>query len=88
MKALEQAVADTFNDYMRDLCRNAEKAFLPFSLGGQDRDSADYLISNAEGFALIEFKHSELELINEGKKSRRKKLCKTSPGEQGNARNT
>jgi hypothetical protein len=76
MKALEQAVADTFNDYMRDLCRNAEKAFLPFSLGGQDRDSADYLISNAEGFALIEFKHSELELINEGKKSRRKKLCK------------
>lgn len=76
MKALEQAVADTFNDYMREICRAAGKAFQPFSLGGQDRDSADYLISNADGFALIEFKYSEAELINEGKKSRRKNLCK------------
>jgi hypothetical protein len=76
MKLLEQSVADIFNDYMRDFCRDAGKKFQPFSLGGQDRDSADYLISNSDGFALVEFKYSELELIKEGKKPRRKKLCK------------
>lgn len=76
MKLNEQAVADIFNDYMRIACHDAGKAFQPFALGGQDRDSADYLISNAEGFALIEFKYSELQLINEGKKPRREKLCK------------
>lgn len=81
MKALEQAVADKFNDYMRDFCRYNGKTFQPLSLGGQDRDSADYLISSAEGFALIEFKHSETELTKEGKNSR-KLLQKTRKSEK------
>jgi hypothetical protein len=76
MTHLEQSVADIFNDYMRDRCSGAGKAFHPFSLGGQDRDAgADYLISNAAGFALIEFKYSEAELANERDKPRRKQLC-------------
>lgn len=72
----EQAVADIFNDYMRERCDEVGANFHSFSLGGQDRDSADYLISNATGFALIEFKHSEAELSKEGLKSRREQLCR------------
>lgn len=76
MTHLEQSVADIFNDYMRVRCNGAGKNFHPFSLGGQDRDAgADYLISNAAGFALIEFKYSEAELASEGDKPRRKQLC-------------
>lgn len=76
MRKLEQAVADIFNNAMRERCQSSGTTFHSFSLGGQDRDvGADYLISNAEAFALIEFKNSESELGSEGLKPRRRKLC-------------
>jgi hypothetical protein len=76
MKSLEQAVADIFNDHMRYHCNGVGTKFQRFSLGGQDRDTgADYLISNSSDFALIEFKHSEAELVSERNKSRREQLC-------------
>ncbi|WP_295942331.1 hypothetical protein [uncultured Xanthomonas sp.] len=71
----EQAIADIFNDYMRERCQEQGQPFQAFGLGGQDRDAADYLIAGAHGFALIEFKHSESAITSEGKKPRRKNLC-------------
>lgn len=51
---------------MRIACHDAGKAFKPFALGGQDSDSADYLISNAEGFALINLIENHPALFEEG----------------------
>ena len=76
MKSLEQSVADIFNEHMREKCNGAGTKFHRFSLGGQDRDTgADYLISNSSSFALIEFKHSEADLVSERSKSCREQLC-------------
>lgn len=76
MTQLEQSVADIFNGYMHERSCSVGKKYHYFSLGGQDRDAgADYLVSNSNGFALIEFKHSESELPSEGTKLRRKQLC-------------
>lgn len=76
MTRIEQSVADIFNDYMRKQSEKSGSEYHYFSLGGQDRDAgADYLVSNSYGFSIIEFKHSELELKEEGSKKRRKNLC-------------
>jgi len=76
MAHIEQSVADIFNDHLRERSRSAGSKYHYFSLGGQDRDAgADYLVSNSKGFSLIEFKHSEGQLRDEGTKIRREKLC-------------
>lgn len=73
---LEQSVADQFNQYMGSKLQERGKSFYSFSLGGQDRDTGDYLISDVNGFALIEFKYTEAQFKDEGRKSRREELCK------------
>lgn len=76
MVRIEQSVADTFNSHMREQSERTGDKYHYFSLGGQDRDAgADYLVSNSNGFSILEFKHSELQLKEEGAKKRRENLC-------------
>lgn len=73
---IEQSIADSFNASMKNMLAIHNLAYHFFSLGGQDKIAgADYLISNASGFALIEFKAREGTLITERVKQRRETLC-------------
>ena len=50
--------------------------FHAFSLDGQDRDAgADYMLTDAGRFAIVEFKYSKQDLVSEGFKPRRLTLC-------------
>lgn len=75
MNHLEQGVADLFNRRMCDNLRLRGVGFHAFSLGGQDRDAADYLVSDSACFSLIEFKYTEAQFRDERNKPRREKLC-------------
>lgn len=73
----EQSVADAFNEYMRERAKQLGRRVHSFSLDGQDRDAgADYLLTDANRFALVEFKYSEGNLVSEKHKSRRLSLCR------------
>lgn len=51
--------------------------FHAFSFDGQDRDTgADYLLTDADRFAIVEFKYSETHLVSEKSKLKRLTLCK------------
>ncbi|WP_445335984.1 hypothetical protein ACSR9H_10055 [Citrobacter koseri] len=76
----EQSLADVFNKFMEKQSKIFGYDFHSFSLDGQDRDAgADYLLSDSNRFAIIEFKFSEDELPSENKKPRRLNLCKKLP---------
>jgi hypothetical protein len=70
----EQALIDIFHDHLRLAALAANKPFHPFSLDGQDRDTADYLLSDADRFSLVEYKWDAV--TSEGRKHRRLNLCK------------
>jgi hypothetical protein len=80
MHSNEQAVADLFNRYLRDVgSRNGIRVH-DFSLGGQDRDAgADYLLSDSSRFALVEFKYAEANISDESRKLKRLTLCQLLP---------
>lgn len=72
----EQSVADAFRDYIREKAQKFGTQVHSFSLDGQDRDAgADYLFTDANRFAIVEFKYSESNLVSEKFKTRREKLC-------------
>jgi len=72
----EQSIANEFNSYMRDRAMMLGYNIHSFSLDGQDRDvGADYVLSDASRFALVEFKYQFANLISEKHKSRRLALC-------------
>ncbi len=72
----EQAFADNFNEHMRRAAEAYQWQFHRFSVGAQDRDvGGDYVISDSDRFALIEFKHTEIDCVSENRKPRRRKLC-------------
>jgi hypothetical protein len=51
--------------------------FQSFSLDGQDRDGgADYVLTDADRFAIVEFKYSDRDLVSEKFKTRRLTLCR------------
>lgn len=55
----------------------AGRQFHSFSLDGQDRDAgADYVLTDANRFAIVEFKYSDKDLVSEKQKPRRLNLCK------------
>lgn len=73
----EQSLADAFNGYMRETAKRLGRRVHSFSLDGQDRDAgADYLLTDANRFALVEFKFSEGSLVSEKHKPRRLSLCR------------
>ena len=75
-KSHEQAVADIFNRLLYRYAKTEGVVFREFALDGQDRDAgADYLITNRTQFSLVEFKHTQRQIVDERKKPRRVKLC-------------
>jgi hypothetical protein len=72
----EQSFADTFNTFMRGKASEYGCRFHSFSVDGQDRDArADYLLTDSDRFAIVEFKYSSSSLVSEKYKPRRLKLC-------------
>lgn len=72
----EQSTADSFNSFMRLKAHHFNCSFHAFSVDGQDRDAGgDYVLTNSTQFAIIEFKHTYSDLLNEKKKKRRLMLC-------------
>lgn len=72
----EQSFADEFNAFMRSRAPKYGCRFHSFSLDGQDRDAgADYVLTDSDRFAIVEFKYSQTDLVSEKKKLRRLKLC-------------
>lgn len=73
----EQSFADSFNAFMKRRSSEIGRQFHSFSLDGQDRDAgADYVLTDANRFAIVEFKYSEKDLVSEKQKPRRLNLCK------------
>lgn len=77
----EQSYADIFN---AALAREVEDGkFHSFSVDGQDRDAGcDYVISDSDRFAIIEFKWTEKDLPSEARKGRRLELCVALQGNE------
>jgi hypothetical protein len=72
----EQSLADIFSAFMQKKAPDYGCRFHAFSLDGQDRDAgADYLLTDAARFAIVEFKYSKQDLVSEGFKPRRLTLC-------------
>ena len=72
----EQSFADAFNCFMRTKAPKYGCRFHSFSLDGQDRDAgADYVLTDSDRFAIVEFKYSTADLVSEKNKPRRLKLC-------------
>lgn len=72
----EQSFADEFNKFMREKALARGMRIHAFSLDGQDRDAgADYVLTDANRFAMVEFKYTASSLISESHKPRRLKLC-------------
>ncbi|MEK6262819.1 MAG: hypothetical protein AABP62_29830 [Planctomycetota bacterium] len=72
----EQAVIDAFNGYFEREATRCGRRVRSFALDGQDAIAgADYILTDQSRFTLIEFKYSQDELINEGKKPLRLQLC-------------
>jgi hypothetical protein len=72
----EQSFADIFNDFMRFKAGKYGCRFHSFSLDGQDRDTgADYVLTDSDRFAIVEFKYSQSDLVSEKHKPRRLTLC-------------
>lgn len=72
----EQSFADIFNAFMRLRAWEYGCRFHSFSLDGQDRDmGADYVLTDSDRFAIVEFKYSQSDLISEKYKQRRLTLC-------------
>lgn len=76
MASHEQSFADEFNKFMRERALARGRQVYAFSLDGQDRDvGADYVLTDANRFAMVEFKYTASNLISESHKPRRLKLC-------------
>ena len=72
----EQSLADLFRNFMQAKALEYGCRFHSFSLDGQDRDTgADYVLTDAYRFAIVEFKYSERDLVSEKSKPRRLTLC-------------
>ncbi|EDT11379.1 hypothetical protein BgramDRAFT_1904 [Paraburkholderia graminis C4D1M] len=72
----EQSFADMFNAFMRYRALEYGCRFHSFSLDGQDRDmGADYVLTDSDRFAMVEFKYSQGDLVSEKCKPRRLTLC-------------
>lgn len=75
-RKMEQAAIDRFNEAMRGEAALLLLDFHSFPLCGQDEDAgADYLLSDAHRFALVEFKADKVSIKKEGRKPRRAILC-------------
>jgi len=73
----EQGVIDAFNWHFFKKAAAEGKKVYPLALDGQDcYAGADYILSDSDRFALIEFKYTENEICSESKKNLRLSLCR------------
>jgi hypothetical protein len=73
----EQSFADCFNAFMRRKASQYGCSFRSFSVDGQDRDvGADYVLTDDNRYAMVEFKYTSRDLLTEKNKPRRLELCK------------
>lgn len=76
-KSHEQSLADEFNKFLKEQAEKAGRKVTTHSLDGDDRDvGADYVLSNENRFAIVEFKWTREDIKAESYKTRRLKLCK------------
>ncbi|MFT4905953.1 MAG: hypothetical protein ACI978_000010 [Oleispira sp.] len=72
----EKSVENIFKGNFEQAARDKDYIYTSASLDGQDRIvGADYLFTNHDSFAIIEFKYRERDLPSEVKKGRRLDLC-------------
>lgn len=79
----EPGIIDGFNDFMRDFAVTQDQKYGRYALAGQDRYTADYLLSAQNRYSLVEFKYSEDSLTAENRKPRRLNLCRELGKEDG-----
>lgn len=72
----EQSFADIFRNFLQAKAPEYGCRFHSFSLDGQDRDAgADYVLTDSDRFAIVEFKYTQSDLVSEKFKRRRLTLC-------------
>jgi len=75
-KRHEQSVIDGFFTHFQRAAAYAQRNLVRCSMDGQDAIyGADYLFTDNSRFVLAEFKYEERNLVSEGEKPRRLKLC-------------
>lgn len=76
MSRHEQAVIDRFNLFMKAQAGTRRQRYGYIALDGQDRHVlADYILTNESTFTLVEFKYTQSERRDEGRKHRSLTLC-------------
>jgi hypothetical protein len=72
----ESSLASIFKDFMQSKAPEYGCRFHWFPLDGQDRDAgADYLLTDSDRFAIVEFKYADSDLVSERLKPKRLTLC-------------
>lgn len=75
-KSHEQSLADEFNEFLTARAEEAGRTVTTHSLDGDDRDvGADYVLSDKNRFAIVEFKWLKAGIRAEARKPRRLTLC-------------
>ena len=73
----ETSFANEFSRFMEKKAAKESCAFHAFSVDSQDRDvGGDYVISDSTRFAIVEFKYTEKQFVDEGRKPKRLALCR------------
>ncbi|WP_437645394.1 hypothetical protein [Sorangium sp. So ce362] len=68
----EQAVADALNRFLSRKAAKFGRNIHSLALDGQDRDAGDYLLTDESEFAIIEFKHTDVDISLKKKKKNKK----------------
>jgi len=75
-KKHEQSIIDAFSNYFLKKGKELGRQTYRLSVDGQDSLlGADYIFTSNSRFALIEFKYESIDIITEGKKELREKMC-------------
>ena len=75
-KKHEQSIIDAFSNYFLSQGREYGRQTYRLSVDGQDSLlGADYIFTSNSKFALIEFKYESKDILAEGKKELREKMC-------------
>jgi hypothetical protein len=82
-KRHEQSVIDGFFNYFQRVAASSQRKLVRCSMDGQDAIyGADYVFTDNSRFVLAEFKYEERNLVSEGEKPRRLKLCSLLDGDE------
>lgn len=75
-KSHEQSIIDAFSNYFRRRGESIGKKTYRLSVDGQDAlVGADYIFTGTTNFTIVEFKYEEKDILAEGKKTLRERMC-------------